>query len=129
MTKPLSPQEQRWTDTLPNELGEQLANKHLDVIRVCADERSRTITDAQKFLAEGLRKLGISAHDRISRTEVLTIVEDQHQHIERFEAALDLIELKLMSVRELVFGPSLMEIAEIIAEVKRIARHAQGERD
>lgn len=48
-----------------------------------SDERSQTILDMRKYLAEGLRAMGISADDKISLTEVLELFEWQQAKIVR----------------------------------------------
>lgn len=45
------------------------------IARERSDERQQTILDMRKYLADGLRKIGIEADDKISLTEVLAIIE------------------------------------------------------
>lgn len=54
-----------------------------------SDARSECILDMRRYLADGLRKLGIEADDKISLTEVLAIIEGQQADNTRLTTDLD----------------------------------------
>lgn len=52
----------------------ELLEMHMRIARERSEERSQALKDARKFLAGGLRDIGIPASDDISLVEVLTII-------------------------------------------------------
>lgn len=67
------------TDERISALEYEIMELRASISRERSDERSQTILDMRRYLADGLRKLGIEADDKIALTEVLALFEEMQK--------------------------------------------------